>query len=806
MPKPFFQLRVKQVGSLCDFQLLWGQGQTLWAELNYPQNLTLLYQDWQNAYLGYYRQLRGTLKLSGAVSEPKTDWRAHLVQAEAALLDRFHYWLQQPELHQIRTQIAQATQDLDESSYDWVEVFLTCTPSTLARLPWETWDIGAGLISARQIRLSRGAATLPQRPVQPIHRQARVLVILGDDTGIEVQGDLQATQRALARTTQIEVVGWQPGQDPTQLKQQICQAIAHPQGWDVLLFVGHSNETTLTGGQLGIAPQVSLHLSELKPVLQQAQQRGLQFALFNSCEGLDIAQSLMELGLSQVAVMREPIHNRVAQVFLQAFLTQLAVHEDVHTALMGACESLQRQEQRLEYPSAYLVPSLFRHPEAAVFQIQPFGWWAHLKRWRPTPPELRWLAALLLLSLLPPVQDLLIDPRMMVQAAYRQVTQQVPAPDQPPVLLVEVDEVSLKQDQVQLVYDRYVDYGYLARLIDTLSAREAKVIGIDYVLDKDQEQPAQSQQLQTSIQTAIQNQVKFVFAARERAEEGISEQLADLNQTMVADVDLFQWYVELLPAGADCVQLCPLAYLLALAQAQQESPGQLPLAVRQPARSQGDLRAAVVDAQAPAGSQWQDIQQTRLSPWTSLAHVFFQRWWHPLIDFSIPEERAVQRVSACLLLGPCRGKGQVPRQLQGQAVLIGHGGYEQGGLEQVGDDNYAAPLARVFWEGERGWQDWLSGHPTFTGAEAHAYMVHHLLRQRWLIPVPDFLMVLVAAVLGKGWTLVVVAHPGLRRQWIWVWGGGMFAYFVLSLQIYLWGVLFPVVLPGVMLWSYGRRR
>jgi hypothetical protein len=121
---------------------------------------------------------------------------------------------------------------------------------------------------------------------------------------------------------------------------------------------------------------------------------------------------LINLGLSQVAVMREPIHDQVAQEFLVQFLQSLAQYKDVHEALLDASQFLKQEDKRLSYPSAYLVPSLFRHPGAELFRIKPFGSVEALKRWLPTKPEASWLVALLFLSLLPPVQSLLLEPRI----------------------------------------------------------------------------------------------------------------------------------------------------------------------------------------------------------------------------------------------------------------------------------------------------------------------------------------------------------------------------------------------------------
>jgi hypothetical protein len=76
--------------------------------------------------------------------------------------------------------------------------------------------------------------------------------------------------------------------------------------------------------------------------------------------------------------MREPVHNRVAQEFLVRFLQRLAEYTDgrVHRCSRGIANRLsvsQVRESTLTYPSAYLIPSLFRHPDAQPFRFKPFG-------------------------------------------------------------------------------------------------------------------------------------------------------------------------------------------------------------------------------------------------------------------------------------------------------------------------------------------------------------------------------------------------------------------------------------------------
>ena len=641
-----FQLKVKQVGTVCNFELNWGKGLTISVDLNYPFSLTKSYEQWQNAYLSYYRRLRGRKVISGTGNLP-VDRHKELLNAETQLLDEFHRWLLSPELVSIRSQIAKAA----KPEPHWVEVFLTCTPLELARLPWETWEIGTDLGTPSRIRIARTPAKIIYEPVRPIRRKARVLAILGDNTGLNLEQDTKAL-RSLLRVASISIIGWKRNQEDAELhipksieshffeadvlKTEIADAIADARGWDVLFFAGHSNETALTGGELGIAPQTTISIHDIEESLKKAKQKGLQFAIFNSCCGINIAESLINLGLSQVVVMREPIHDQVAQEFLLHFLKSLAEHKDVHQALLNASEFLKQQEKSLSYPSAYLVPSLFRHPEAELFRLKPFGPLDTLKQWLPTKSEANWLLALLLLSLLPPVQDLLLEQRLWLQAVYRQVTFQVPAKGKSPVRVVQIDEESLQADADKIQQIHPIDYSYLAALLNRLSQLDAKVVGIDYILD-DKKQPNNSLKLRESIRNAVGRGTWFVFASGEgdyTPRSGISKDIATLNWALEADILFFRWYVELLPADAKSPNLYPFAYFLSLAYAlNQESSPDLPHPNLQSKTHFNTSVIQYINRKKPHNQTIDFLQKSRLHSLASFSQNFLQQWFYQLLIF-----------------------------------------------------------------------------------------------------------------------------------------------------------------------------
>ena len=804
-----FNLKVQQIEQVCLFELSWGQGQQLEVRVSYPQTLTALYREWQQTYLNFYgTALRGRPGKGGKIPIA-VDWHAKLVEAEAKLLAEFHRWLRGEELYKIRETIAEAT-----SNHWRVELCLCSTPLDLCRLPWEAWEIGTEFAAPGKIRIVRTPSNIPKPSVQPSlrKRKARVLAILGDDTGLDFRVDKQAVE-SLSGVAEIEFVGWQPGQGSTELKTQIAGAIADPRGWDVLFFAGHSNETDLTGGELAIAPNISLYLCEIEQPLKTAIGRGLQFALFNSCNGLSLARELIGWGLSQVAIMREPVHNRVAQEFLLPFLRSLAEYNDAHDAMLAACEFLKLQKH-LTYPSAYLIPSLFRHPQAPVFRLKPYGWKQKLKRWLPSKAEAVAVALCCGLSWLLPVQGFLLDQRLWAQSVYRQISLQTPG-DSPKVLIVSIDEESIRRAKISA--PRPMDRAYLAQILDQLALLDAKVIGIDYLLDR--HQPEKDPILANSARrVAEERDTWLIFASKyDRRSAGgwldVLPEIADPNWSFNGDLRVLgdpPHYVSLVPLPDGSQQRLPLSYLLALGYRVQYQSADTPTPP-QPLTAPIPLDSGDTSTQFLSRGRTYLLETTGkdyaklfspkavLHPLTNWAYLLRQWWLHPIIDFSIPPERIYRTLPAWKLLErPAQIDKFIPEG--NYVILIAPGGYGEAGVSTEGEDNYSVPSALAYWRSQQPNPD---TRPIFPGGEAHAYMVHHWLHHRLVTPIPDLWMVAIAALLGKG-TVLALGRIS-RKQWkpILAMVAATGIYGGASLQLYITGsLLLPWFLPTVTFWTY----
>ena len=784
------------------------------------------YEQWLRAYLHFYRtlaptpavvppsppQLRGQVAQKGGLTPLGVDWQAQLVQTEARLLYQFHQWLRRAELFEIRATIAQAANTGPATAQHpapTVDLYLVCASMELARLPWEVWEIGAEFGTSGAIRLARcpsnvrRAATGPRAPQQRL----RILAILGDERGLDFQADCEAL-RLLSPLAHIQFVVGDAAASGDALKQQIAAALTDPRGWDLLFFAGHSEEMELTGGELAIAPGVKLQIQEIAPQLALAQQRGLQLAIFNSCCGLTIAAALIDLGVGQVVIMREPVPNRVAQTFLLRFLQHLLAGEDTHDALRSACQFL-KLEQSLSLPSAYLGPSLFRHPQTQLLRLHPRGIKRWLRPWRPVRCEAITVGALLLLSLWPSVQEVLLEHRIWTQAVYRDLTGQVaPDPGPPPVLLVPIDEPSIQR--APIVPPNPMDRTYLAQLVGRLGDAEAQIIGIDYLLDRPH--PKQDPVLAQAVAQAVNRQhAWFVFAALQdpvQGDMGVNPDtaIAPAHTTVQAHINALPSHVKLPDPGESCQHSCPFAYLLALIATYQKGTP----ALQPPLDHTQDLRTqllADIDTVAPTEPQLRWLHQLRFHPVTAGASLLRQLWLRPILDFSIPPSQVYKLRPAWSVLAPPRPGTQV--QSTAPVILIAPGGYDGAGISQP--DDVPMPLAIGYWQQLRLTPPEDNAGSTvmrsrFTGGEAHAYMIHHLLTRHLVVPIPDAWLVLFATIVAKASVLQLRQVILNRRQrWFLTLGifGGTGLYLLLSLQLYISAtVLLPWLLPMGLIWLY----
>ena len=803
---PTYYLEVEKIEAQSRFMgrflLSWGKNQRLpVVAIAYSESLAASYSEWQSAYLNYYRNvalgesLRGRVQGSGSFSPSTVDWYEILREAEERLLREFNFWLRSPELYDLWEEIKRSARLIStqsaKSTSAHIDLLITCSEE-LSCLPWEVWKLQDEFASLDTVRIARAVYSSIELSNPQYHRRPRLLAIFGDETGLDFQHDRIAMQ-ILSRLAEIHTICWEANTaDRINQKQKICDAIADEQGWDILFFTGHSDQTDFTVGKLLIAPNSSLTMSDIEPYLIQAKKRGLQIAIFNSCNGTAIASwSISKVGIPQAIAMREPIHNQAAQSFLVQILKNLAQYQDAHTSMLGACRYLQ--ESRLLLPSVYLIPSLFRHPDAPLFQLLPTGWKSILKRIAPNPLQAIALSSLLAISCIPSLQEWMLDSRVWLQAIYRQQTQRIPQAS-PPVLLVQIDEASLQK--AAIADPSPMDRQYLAKLVDRLASQKAQIIGIDYLLDrshrnlKDGKDNGQSDRiLGQSLQNGINQKEGTWFVLASVYSEGnwleTLPEIASKNGTVDGHIHMS---VQYLPLVQSDVPKLPFAYLLAGLHRVRQTQN-----LRSPLTPDASLFTQVSDRLSLYGKTFRNLLSptAQMQPVTNLAQdAIAQSWLHPIVDFSIPPDRIYQTIPAWQLL---QDNPQILDLQNSSQIVIISANYSEAGVFKQGEDSFAQPAAIRYWLQQ---SSQTKQRETYTGGEVQAYAVHHFLRDRYVVPIPDSWMILLS--LSSGAILVGFWQPRSRRQVYILLSTSLSLYALASIEIYIsGGLLLPIVFPAI---------
>jgi len=96
--------------------------------------------------------------------------------------------------------------------------------------------------------------------------------------------------------------------------------------------------------------------------LSKAIAKGLQLAIFNSCNGLGLAKQLEDLHIPQIIVMRELVPDQVAQEFLKYFLDAFAGGESLYLAVRSARGRLHDEGLEAGIPGVTWLPIICQNP------------------------------------------------------------------------------------------------------------------------------------------------------------------------------------------------------------------------------------------------------------------------------------------------------------------------------------------------------------------------------------------------------------------------------------------------------------
>lgn len=308
------------------------------------------YTQWQTAYR---QSLQGNLRIKFPATQVTNISKRELFnecdKLAINLQKYINIWLNSAEFRPLKEKLLEKLNP-DES----IRIILQTEDNQLRRIPLQLWDFFERYPLA-EIALS---STNYERKTKPQSSKSHltILAILGDSTGINTQQDkLLLSQLPNAEVTFL-----------VEPQRQALNDELWAQSWDILFFAGHSFTTREQEvGYFRINQTDSLTIAELKNALAKAIEKGLRLAIFNSCDGLGLANHLANLHIPQMIVMREPVPDKVAQEFLKNFLSEFYTGKPLYQSVREARMKLQGLEN--EFPCASWLPVIYQNPAEIPF-------------------------------------------------------------------------------------------------------------------------------------------------------------------------------------------------------------------------------------------------------------------------------------------------------------------------------------------------------------------------------------------------------------------------------------------------------
>ncbi len=318
--------------------------------LRLQNHLRQKYQNWGVTHR-WWRSQR-IIPVEGQITHVASTYQDCLDLANS-LCEKFNQWLNQPSLRQLERLILSQVNQQDSPRF-----IVKTANLSLQRLPWHLWDFIKESYPDAEVIIGTNVAP----STQPLSYPVKILVILGSDEQIDIQVDREIITQL--PHTQVEILH-QPE------RHQLAEALLE-KSWDILFFAGHSSTNDQQdAGSIYLNSYDSLTLQEWDLILDKAVKNGLKLAIFNSCDGLGLAKGLtcLKTPLPHIIVMREPIHDQLAQLFLKHFLKLFSQGLSLENALTNTRHYLTSLEPNS--PCASWLPILLQNPEAPSLTFPP---------------------------------------------------------------------------------------------------------------------------------------------------------------------------------------------------------------------------------------------------------------------------------------------------------------------------------------------------------------------------------------------------------------------------------------------------
>ena len=326
-----------------------------------PPELESSFKNWQ---LGY-RQIEAVRSCIAPTPGMRLTPKAVTIHSNAeytvAVKDHLNQWLNSGDSgwQPIRDKLIEISRYLHQTGEE-IRVIIDAKDINLRRLPWQEWNLFIHHYPEAEIALSANKDRKISK-ARPKSSNIRILVAVGKSDDINTKDDLKIIQDLEKQGAEV-VVLMQPS------CKDLTNALWHELGYHIFIFTGHSGSRE--DGQIGwieLNNKESLSIEQFKEALKQAINIGLQLVIFNSCDGLGLANQLAQLHLPQCIVMREPVPDPVAIEFLKRFFEEFSRNKSLFTSVQIARKRLEPFQ--LDYPGALWLPTICIEPN-----VEPLTW------------------------------------------------------------------------------------------------------------------------------------------------------------------------------------------------------------------------------------------------------------------------------------------------------------------------------------------------------------------------------------------------------------------------------------------------
>ncbi|NEO85539.1 MAG: pentapeptide repeat-containing protein [Spirulina sp. SIO3F2] len=300
-------------------------------------------------------------------------------------------WLKSPEFKTIHENLLRVLSEDDN-----IQILIQTRDRSLQQLPWSAWEFlreypkatvnlalpycGSELLSSSALlpmgeglrKRSFARRGLGERIAKfiskisnvinrdvleekaPEFRRTRILGVFGASKDIDTGVDKKVLEGLRSDLIEVKILN-QP--DRAQISNQLWQ-----ESWNIVVFAGHSETKDGQGVLYLNDAHETLSLHDLLYGLRQAVQSGLQFAIFNFCDGLELlARTLKDdICIPYMIVMRSVVPEQVSQKFLVYFFEAFVAGQPLHLAAQFACDRLY--DSMDGYPYASWLPLFCQSP------------------------------------------------------------------------------------------------------------------------------------------------------------------------------------------------------------------------------------------------------------------------------------------------------------------------------------------------------------------------------------------------------------------------------------------------------------